>query len=316
MFRDPFGKKTSEMNLTVDDVDIFLFSSTGKITFDRLFGLGTRNMASSGRLLGLQLPPVPSHLSDYMPSCVRSTHTGDAKECSSFTELLDLPLQAPRTTSSAGLSAFTSFCSKMKADVNVSLEPSQSESHSSFALSSSAQQIEVVKQVDKHAASPLPSGWAPYFSLGGNRLGDAKANSLPGAQSRPTTPPEEDMSGTLGESSDGQGRGIRSNLSSMLSLEKRRNVPNHASQFMMDMSTPVNRRASKADSKAIQKESFASDMSVTRGDPSWMEDKCNDAWGIEPWHSEERNILMKTLHMMRCDIESLKVITWDDARGL
>lgn len=49
-----------------------------------------------------------------------------------------------------------------------------------------------------------------------------------------------------------------------------------------------------------------SDMGV-RADLSWMEEKCNDAWGTEPWHTDQRNILMKTLHVMRSDIESLKV---------
>lgn len=285
-------------------------------------------MASSGRLLGLQLPPVPSHLSDFMPACVRSTHTGDAKECSSLAQLPDLPLQAPWTAlqrgsptqaSSARLPAFTPLCSKLGGDVKGTREQSRPlESHSSFALSCTAQQIEVVKPTGKqHADSPSPSGWAPYFSLGGNELGNAKANSSPGVESRPTSPPEVDISGTFfgkeaGENSHDQGRGLRSKLSSMLSLEKRISlVPSHASQFMMDMSTPFTRRAPKADSKisaVMQKDSFVSDMSVTRGDPSWTEDKCNEAWGIEPWHSEQRNVLMKTLHIMRCDIESLKVI--------
>ena len=291
-------------------------------------------MASSGRLLGLQLPPVPSHLSDFMPACVRSTHTRDARECSSPAQLPDLPRQAPRTVlqgvsltkpSFAGLSASTPLCFKMGADVNVSLEQSQSlDSCSSFALSCSAQQIEVVKQTGKHAEWPSLSGWAPYFSLGSNE-GDVAKASHPGAEARPTTPPEvEDISGTFskqaGENSHGQSRGFRSTLSSMQSLDKRNGfLPGHASQFMVDVSTPFTRRAPKADSKNgadILKESSVSDLSVTRGDPSWMEDKFNDTWGIEPWHSDQRNILMKALHIMRCDIESLKVIlTSDDFRG-
>jgi hypothetical protein len=198
--------------------------------------------------------------------------------------------------------------------VNGNLDQSQSlESHSSVALRCTAQQIEVAKPADKqHAESP---SWAPCFSLGGDEVGDAKAES---------TPPEGDISGTFGkeagENGHGQGRGLRSKLSSVLSLEKRTSlVPGHASQVMMDMSTPFTRRAPKVDCKisaAIQKETFVSDVSVTKGDPSWTEDKCNDDWGIEPWHSEQRNILMNTLHVMRCDIESLKVIALDDVRGL
>ncbi|KAG0607854.1 hypothetical protein M758_8G060200 [Ceratodon purpureus] len=288
-----------------------LTRSTGKISFDRLFVLGTRNMASSGRLLGLQLPPVPSHLSDFMPACVRSTHTGDAKECSSLAQLSDLPFQPPRTAlqggsptqaSSVGLSAFTPLCPKLGADVK--------ESHSSSALSCSAEQIEVVKAIgEQRAESPSPSGWAPYFSFGGNELGNAKVNSSPGVESCPTSSPEDDITGAFGK----EAGVVRSKLGSLLSLEKRNSlVPSHASQLMMDMSTSFTRRAPNVDSKirlAIQKDSSVSDMIVTRGDPSWTEDKlCNEAWGIEPWHSEERNILMKTLYMMRSDIESLKTV--------
>lgn len=59
--------------------------------------LGARDMASGGHLLGLQRPPVPSHLSDFMPACVRATHNGDAKDCSSLSSP-NVPLQPPRSS--------------------------------------------------------------------------------------------------------------------------------------------------------------------------------------------------------------------------
>lgn len=298
-------------------------------SFDRIVECGTRDiMASGGRLLGLQLPPVPSHLSDFMPSCVRSAHNGDAKECCS--------LAPPNSTlpSSSGLLSFNPLCSKFSAsgdtsaDMSSALGESQAPvSQSSFALTcTEAGKVEAGKSKEK-ADAPPPSGWD---------------GAPPSAESRPTTPPEEDVSGKelAGENSHPQGRGLRSKLSSMLSLEKRVSL-GHSSQFMMEMSGhSFPRRAPMADSKlcvAIQKESFArmfdlydersiitsvpgytapggyvprsadgGDMGV-RADLSWMEEKCNDAWGTEPWHSNQRNILMKTLHIMRCDIESLKV---------
>lgn len=310
-------------------------SSLGK-TFDKFLVLGTRNiMASGGRLLGLQLPPVPSPLSDFMPACVRSTHNGDAKECSG--------------SLGPGLLAFSSkLCgSNDDADLSNLEQPQALESRSSLELSSYTEQDVEVEKVpaekqpagntkEKAAVELSPtSGWAPYFTLGSSAVaGDAT-----------TLAPEE-----AGDNSHSQSRGLRSKLSSMLSLEKRVTVPGlplvagHSSQFMMEMSgfqsTSLNRRAPMADSKicaAIQKESFARmfdlydernliasvpgygasggyvgraadalDMGV-KADLSRIEEKCNDAWGTEPWHSDQRNILMKTLHIMRCDIESLKV---------
>ena len=305
-------------------------------SFEKLVVFGGREyniMASGGRLLGLQLPPVPSHLSDFMPACVRSAHNGDAKDCCSN----------GAEPSASGLMAFDPLCSNLggSGDINSdigSLEQAQAmESQSSFALTYSEQDVEAGKEKTGAERSPSTDG-SPH-----------------GVESRPTTSAKEDVSGTVGKqagenSNHSQGRGLRSKLSSMLSLEKRPSlgglplVAGHSSQFMMEMSgfqsTSFSRRAPMADSKtcaAIQKDAFARmfdlyderniiasgpgygvsggyvgrsadapEMGV-RADLSWMDDRCNDAWGTEPWHSDQRNILMKTLHIMRCDIESLKV---------
>lgn len=269
---------------------VCLQSSSKWKSFDKFLVIGARNiaMASGGRLLGLQLPPV----SDFMPGCVRSTHNGDAKECSG-------------SSSSAGLLALSA-----RSNLEVL------EDHSSFELSSFTEQDVEVEVVE-----------------GGNAKSEKKMESSP-------TPPicgwPVDTT-EAGENSQLQSRGLRSKLSSMLSLEKR-GMTGHSSQFMMEMST---RRAPMVDSKicmaAIQKESFtrmfdlydernliapvpgygaasfggynvdrSADMGI-KPDLSWIEEKSNDAWGTEPWHSDQRNILMKTLHIMRCDIESLKV---------
>ncbi|KAG0601942.1 hypothetical protein M758_11G149800 [Ceratodon purpureus] len=295
--------------------------STGK-SFNKVFG--TRDsMASSGRLLGLQLPSVPSHLSDFMPACVRSSHNGDdAKECCSL---------ASAGSSSSGMMAFDPLCSKLggSGDMSSLIEAQAVENHSSFALS----YTEEGDVEEKHGGKPAEK-----------HVGKEKADgSPPGAESRPTTPSEDVIGKEAGQNSHSQpGRGLRSKLSSMLSLEKRVSLGGlHSSQFMTEMSgfqsNSFARRAPMADSKsicaAIQKESFArmfdlyddarcyaapggyvgrcadgGDIGV-RPDLSWMEDKqCNDAWGTEPWHSDQRSILMKTLHIMRCDIESLKMM--------
>nr|PNR30665.1 hypothetical protein PHYPA_026981 [Physcomitrium patens] len=321
-------------------------------------------MTSTGRLLGLQLPPVPSHLSDFMPSCVRSAQKSDAKECSSITPVPDLPLQGPHV-----VSASNPLCTKLcpsdnrNADMN-SLERLQATKNpSSFTLSCTDDVIEVIKpteEKDKTAVeSPSASGWGvPYFKRGGNSEVDSKASTTKTSpESHPTTPPEEDGAVTVsketGENSHSHCRGLRSKLSSMLSLEKRTSltglplVTGHSSQYVMEMSgfqsTSFNRRTQGVESKissAIQKESFArmfdlydernfsshpgygatggyklgraTDAAVDAGvktNPPWIDkDKVNDAWGTEPWHSDQRNILMKTLHIMRCDIESLKMM--------
>lgn len=55
------------------------------------------------------------------------------------------------------------------------------------------------------------------------------------------------------------------------------------------------------------------DAHGSRPDVPWMDSSengggwCNSNSGDSHWHSEQRNVLMRTLHKMRCDIESLKV---------
>lgn len=49
------------------------------------------------------------------------------------------------------------------------------------------------------------------------------------------------------------------------------------------------------------------DMGV-KVDLLWIEEKCNDVWGIELWYFDQCNIFMKILYIMCCDIEFFKVI--------
>lgn len=103
------------------------YSFVTEESFERLQILGTRksinfinNMANGGhQLLGLQFS---SHLSDFMPSCVRATHNGDAKECSSqknpTSEVPQMPpadhqpAAASSSTRAAGLLSFASLRSR------------------------------------------------------------------------------------------------------------------------------------------------------------------------------------------------------------
>jgi hypothetical protein len=127
-------------------------------SFERLQILGTRkstfinNMANGGhQLLGLQFS---SHLSDFMPSCVRATHNGDAKECSSKNPTSEVPQMPPAdhqpaavsSSTRPGLLSFASLRSRFGTAndtflADVSGLDQHTESSSSMAASGSAPEI-------------------------------------------------------------------------------------------------------------------------------------------------------------------------------
>lgn len=316
------------------------------MTSIRNMGIGTRKLGSSGRLLGPQLLPSPSHVSDLVTACVRFAHYGYAKECSPAAPP-ELPLQsASALPPFAWLLSFTPLlgASKDIADIN-SREQHKCVKGNSFASSYTDQEVEVVKRTDIlvgeiEGAAETPCEWASFVSPGSEGMG-AEA-SPPGAESSPTSPLEENINGTFSKESSekilSQSHVLRLKLSGILSL-----VPSHSKQFMAEMpgtsSTSLTQRHSKADSKicsVAKKEYFsrmmnglnmgsnissvpccgasggyvgryidASDMGV-RADSFWCEDKFKDGWNVDPWRFEQRNILIRTLHVMRCDSESLK----------
>lgn len=110
------------------------------------------NMANGGhQLLGLQFS---SHLSDFMPSCVRATRNGDAKECSSQNPNSEVPQMPPAdhqpaavssSTRAAGLLSFASLRSRFgSANDSFLAEVSALDQHtdsSSMAASGSAPEI-------------------------------------------------------------------------------------------------------------------------------------------------------------------------------